>query len=164
MNKLIIIAAVGKNLELGYKNNLIWRIKDDMKFFKKQTINHHVLMGSNTFLSLPNLLPNRTHIVLTSKPKFLYPKEVIVVNSINEFNKLKESIVDDVYVIGGGNVYSEFINDADEIILTEIDAECKEADVYFPKFKYEDYDKLIIGESKDNVPSYKHVKYTKKNR
>ena len=56
MGRLILIAAVGKNGELGKNNDLIWHIKEDMKFFKEKTINHHVLMGKNTFLSLPSIL------------------------------------------------------------------------------------------------------------
>ena len=162
MNRLIIIAAVGKNMELGYKNDLIWHIKEDMKFFKENTINHHVLMGKNTFISLPNMLPNRKHIVLTTFNKSNFPDEVIVVNSIDEFNELKKEINDDIYIIGGAKVYGEFINVADEIILTEIEDEFKEADVFFPKFKYEDYDKRIISENKNNNPMYKHVSYKKK--
>ncbi len=164
MNKLIIIAAVGKNLELGYNNNLIWHIKEDLQFFKNQTINHHILMGSKTYLSLPKLLPNRKHIILTSKPKNTYPEDVIVINSIDEFNIVRDSINDDIYVIGGAYVYKEFINDADEIILTEIDDEFSKADAYFPKIMYEDYDRVIISENKNNIPNYKHVKYIKKNR
>ena len=63
--KIKMIAAVGKNLELGYKNDLIWHFKEDMKFFKEKTLNHVVVMGDNTYLSLPKTLRNRTNIVLS---------------------------------------------------------------------------------------------------
>ena len=65
MNNLILIGAIGKNGELGKNNELIWYIPDDMKFFKETTINHTVVMGYNTFISLPKLLVQRKHIVLT---------------------------------------------------------------------------------------------------
>lgn len=67
MTKIIIIAAIGKNGELGKNNNLIWHLKEDLKFFKEVTTNHIIVMGYNTFKSLPCLLPNRTHIVLTHR-------------------------------------------------------------------------------------------------
>ena len=164
MNKLIIIAAVGKNLELGYNNDLIWHIKDDMKFFKENTMNHHILMGKNTFVSLPGILPDRKHIILTSRCKNCFSDKVIVINSINEFNSLKDTIDDDIYVIGGAKVYSEFIDIADELLLTEIDDEYKDADVYFPNIKYEDFDKKVLKENRENKPPYKHVLYKRKNQ
>ena len=67
MKDLIIIAAIGKNNELGLNNNLIWHLPGDMKFFKETTINKNIVMGFNTFKSLPNLLKDRHHIVLTHK-------------------------------------------------------------------------------------------------
>ena len=62
---ITLIAAVGKNRELGYKNDLIWKIPEDLEFFRENTINKYIVMGINTFNSLPRLLPNREHIVLT---------------------------------------------------------------------------------------------------
>lgn len=161
MNKLIMIAAVGKNGELGKNNDLIWHIKEDMKFFKEHTINHYILMGKNTFLSLPNLLKNRTHIVLT-RSDYKFPEEVIVLKSIDEFENLRKKIDDDIYIIGGAKVYSEFIDEADMIYLTEIDSKCEDADSFFPKIKYEDYDREVLKEDSENGISFKHVLYKKK--
>ena len=67
MGNITLIAAIGKNRELGKNNDLIWRFKEDMEFFKKQTLGKPVLMGSRTLESLPKLLPERKHIVITSK-------------------------------------------------------------------------------------------------
>ncbi len=162
MGKIKMIAAVGKNLELGKDNDLIWKIKQDMKFFKEQTMNQYVLMGYNTYLSLPKKLIGRKYIVLTSKDKGLFPNDVMVVNSLDEFYCLKSQINDDVFVIGGSTVYKLMLPDTDEIYLTEIDDSCYEADVYFPKFKDSDYEKVLIDENLDNDPSYRHVLYKKK--
>lgn len=162
MNKLIIIAAIGKNKELGRNNDLIWHIKEDMKFFKEHTMGHPVLMGKNTFLSLPKMLPGRKHIVLSKKSKDFFPEEVIVVDSLDKFYDLKNNLDDDVYVIGGASVYNVMINTADVMYLTEIDAKCSDADVYFPSFKDEDWEKEVLEEHLDNDPPYRHMMYKKR--
>lgn len=160
MRKLIVIAAIGKNNELGKNNDLIWHIKGDMKFFKENTINHHVLMGKNTFLSLPQMLNNRVHLVLNDD-NYKFPEGVITLRSIEEFYEKSKTIDDDIYVIGGASVYKQFIDKADELILTEIDDECLDADVYFPIINYDNYKKRIIEEHNETNPSYKHVIYKK---
>lgn len=81
MNNIIIIAAIGQNNELGKDNNLIWHLPDDLKFFKSITMNKTIVMGYNTYKSLPNLLPNRKQIVLTHR-KINNP-EVQVFNNID---------------------------------------------------------------------------------
>lgn len=162
MKRLIVIAAVGKNNELGKNNDLIWHIKEDMSFFRENTTGHHVVMGRNTFLSLPKMLPNRTHLVLNDDD-YKFPDDVIVLKSLEEFFKYVKNIDDDVYVIGGAYVYSQFVPLADELILTEIDDECPSADVYFPTINYELYDKKIIEEHIEDTPSYRFVSYKKKN-
>ena len=160
MKKLIIIAAIGKNNELGKNNDLIWHIKGDMRFFKENTINHHVVMGKNTFLSLPGMLKDRIHLVLNDDD-YKFPDDVIVIRSIEEFYEKAKTIDDDIYVIGGASIYKQFIDKADELILTEIEDECLDADVYFPSIKYEDYEKTIIEEHMDSNPAYRHVIYKK---
>lgn len=163
MGRLILIAAVGKNGELGKNNDLIWHIKEDMKFFKEKTINHYVLMGKNTFLSLPSMLKDRTHIVLTTNKDVTY-ENVIVLHSLNEALKYISSIEDDVYVIGGAKIYEEFIYYCDMMYLTEINDECLDANCYFPEFSTLDYDKKIIEENKTNNPNYKFVLYKRKTK
>lgn len=163
MGKIIIIAAVGKNLELGKDNNLIWHIKGDMKFFKEHTINHHILMGKNTFISLPKMLTNRIHLVLSRNGDDL-PSDVILLNSIEDFINYSKNIDDDIYVIGGASIYKQMIDLCDEMLLTEIDDICKDADVYFPSFKDEDWCKEIIEKHLDNNPPYSHILYKKKRK
>ena len=161
MKKLIVIAAIGKNNELGKNNDLIWHIKEDLNFFKKNTTGHHVVMGKNTFLSLPKMLSNRTHLVL-STGDYQFSKDVISLRSIEEFFEKVKEINDDIYVIGGAFVYSQFVPLADELILTEIDDEYLDADVYFPSFKDENWQRTILEEHLDNNPPYRHVSYVKK--
>ncbi len=161
MKRLIVIAAIGKNNELGNNNDLIWHIKEDLRFFRENTTGHHVVMGKNTFLSLPKMLPNRTHMVLNDDD-YEFPKGVIVLRSLDEFFEKAREIDDDIYVIGGAFVYSQFAPLADELILTEIDDECPSADVYFPTINHDLYDKTIIEEHLDEKPAYKFVSYKKR--
>lgn len=161
MNNLILIGAIGKNGELGKNNELIWYIPDDLKFFKENTINHTIVMGYNTFLSLPKLLVKRKHIVLTRKNINL-PDEVIVFHDKDSVLKYAESHNDDIFIIGGASIYEQFINDSDRMILTEIEADNKNADVYFPKFNINEWDKEIIKEKEYENLSYRHVLYKRK--
>ena len=164
-----IIAAVGKNLELGKQDGLIWNLPGDLKFFKEQTINSIVVMGHNTFESLPKKLPNRKHYILTDHPieKLEFKNDIDGVKIYFNFNCLLEAIIKkarikDVYIIGGASIYKQFIEYADELILTEIHAEDKAADVYFPSFDKEHYTRQIISSNEDNGIMYDHVRYVKK--
>ena len=159
--ELKMIAAVGKNNELGKDNNLIWPIKEDLKFFKNVTIGHTVIMGANTFYSLPKVLPNRTNIVL-SQEKTDVPEEVILYNDVNEFLEDYKNKDEIVFVIGGGTIYRLFIDKVDEIYLTEIDAECNDATVYFPNFNKNEFNKEELSSHSENDLNYKHVLYRRK--
>lgn len=163
MNKLILIAAIGKNNELGRDNDLIWHIKGDMKFFKEHTSNHHIVMGKNTFYSLPKLLPNRKHIVITSNDIDL-GSDVVVLHSLDEFYNYAKDINDDIYVIGGASIYKQTIDNADELYITKIEDSCKDADVYFPNIDTNYFDCEVLEEHKENDPKYSHVLYKRKHR
>ena len=160
-----IIAAVGKNLELGKKGDLIWRLPNDLKFFKEQTTGCAVVMGRNTFNSLPKKLPNRKHYILTDS--LIFNKDVTdtmlyfeLGELLKEVKKLAETA--DVYIIGGASIYAQFVEYADELVLTEVDAEDADADVYFPVFDKSKYEKYNIASNEDNGIKYDHVRYVKK--
>lgn len=155
-----IIAAIGKNNELGKNNNLIWRIKDDMKFFKDTTMGHPIVMGRKTFESLPKVLPGRKNIVLSRND--INNKEIEVYKSIKEFLINYENFKDDVFIIGGASIYKEFIDLANKMYLTEIDSIDNKADVYFPKFDLNNWDKEILSEKSEDSLEYKHVLYKRK--
>ena len=160
--KISIIAAIGENNELGKNNDLIWHLPNDLKFFKSVTTGKTVLMGRNTFWSLPKVLPNRTNIVITDVDED-YPKEVVIYNSIDSFLEDYKNTEEEVFIIGGASIYNQFINIADKIYLTEIAATCEDAQVYFPQFDKEQYEKEIVGKNEDNGISYKHVLYKRRN-
>lgn len=154
-----MIAAIGKNRELGKNNDLIWHFKEDMKFFRETTTGNTVIMGRKTFESLPHALPNRQNIVITSNADYA-ADGAEVATGIRE--ALKKAKNDNVFIIGGGKIYAEFLSVADKLYLTEIDSECYEADTFFPEF-----DKLLYTAEKltdftvDGI-HFSHILYTKK--
>ena len=153
-----IIAAIGKNNELGLNNDLIWHLPNDLKFFKETTLNQTIVMGYNTFVSLGRVLPNRKHIVLSFE-KVRLPDEVIQFNNLEDLNNyIKDK---DVFIIGGASMYKQFIDKADRLYLTEIDDNHK-ADVYFPNFDKSLFDKKILGTNSDNGINYTFTLYERK--
>lgn len=153
-----MIAAVGKNLELGKNNDLIWHFKEDMKFFKDTTMGHTVVMGRKTFESLPKALPGRKNIVISSNAQY-QAQGATVVSSVEEALQIADN--EEVFVIGGGKIYAEFLPYADKLYLTEIDAECTDADTYFPQFNKSDYIKEIINYYDIDGVKFYHVVYKK---
>lgn len=157
--KLSIIAAVGRNLELGRGNDLIWHFKEDMKFFKETTMGSSVIMGRKTFESLPKALPGRKNIVITNNNSYS-AEGAVTVHSVDE--ALKSADSQEVFVIGGGKIYEQLLPVADKLYLTEIEAECPDADTYFPSFNKEEYTREVIASYQADGISFSHICYTRK--
>lgn len=157
---ITLIAAIGKNHELGKDNSLIWSIPEDLKFFRENTLGKPVVMGLNTLNSLPRLLPNRRHIVLTHREVSL-DSSILVFHSLEELLKYLETLDEEAMVIGGAQIYAQMIEYASKMLLTEIDKTAT-ADVYFPEFAPCDWDRELISSHKYNDIEYKHVIYTRK--
>ena len=156
--KIIIICAIGKNNEIGKNNNLIWHLPKDLKFFKEKTLGKTVVMGYNTYKSLPKKLANRNMIVLYDKEIEgikTYPNEYIMVQDLND---------EEIYIIGGASLYNKFINVADEMYLTEINDTDKEADTYFPKFDKRKWTSNSLGKESDNNIDYEFKHYVRKKK
>ena len=129
-----IIAALGKNRELGKENKLLWRIPDDLKRFKQLTLGHPVVMGRKTFDSIGKPLPGRTNIVISRQG--LVIKDAVVVNSLEKaLEKARALDQKEIFVIGGASIYESVLPHADQLYLTLIDDE-KEADVFFPPYEH----------------------------
>lgn len=127
-----IIAAVAKNRAIGFKNKLIYWLPNDLKRFKALTTGHTIIMGRNTFLSLPKgALPNRRNIVLSRSAKEFPGCEVFpsLEEALNHCAKDEE-----VFIIGGASVYKQALAVADRLCLTEIDDTPAEADTFFPPY------------------------------
>jgi dihydrofolate reductase len=127
---ITLIAAAAENNALGKDNQLIWHLPDDFKRFKEITSSHYIVMGRKTFESFPKPLPNRTHVIITRQKEFL-AEGCIVVNSIEKAIEAcpKE---EEVFVIGGAEIYQQSIGFADKIELTRVH-DTFEADAYFPE-------------------------------
>ena len=127
-----IIAAVARNRAIGYENKLIYWLPNDLKRFKALTTGHTIIMGRNTFLSLPKgALPNRRNIVLTRSQKTFPGCDV--------FASLEDALAhcdkdEDVYIIGGASVYRQALPLADRLCLTEINDTPEKADTFFPPY------------------------------
>ena len=153
-----MIASVGKNMELGKNNNLIWHFKEDMKFFKETTMGHKVIMGRKTYESLPGNLPGREMVVISTKT---VDGDVTVLNDINSIVDKYKNSQEEIFIIGGASIYKEFLPYASKIYLTEICAEDLAADTFFPSFKKDDWNKEIISENVENNIQFKMCLYQK---
>lgn len=145
-----IIAAVGKNLELGLNNQLIWNLKGDMKYFRETTLGYTVVMGRKTYESIGRPLPNRRNIVITSK-------KIDGVETLTDPEKIL-SLEEDVFIIGSASIYEYFLPFADNLYLTEINEE-HEADTYFPNFDKSNYEKVTIEKNIENGVEYTFVSF-----
>ena len=153
-----IIAAVGKNNALGKNNDLIFHIKEDMDFFRKTTTGHKVVMGSKTWYSLPAKLKNRENIVVSEE---IIPKADKTVSDLEDYIAKNIDTPEEIFIIGGGSIYAQFLPYAKHLYLTEVD-ESPEADVFFPEFDRRNYRRKTIKHGNQGELKYTFVKYTKK--
>lgn len=137
---LTIIAALDRNRAIGFENRLLFRLPDDLKRFKQLTTGHTVLMGRNTYDSLPKgALPNRRNIVLSRSLHELPGCEVFP----SLTSALEACMTDEqVFVIGGAAVYKAALPLADRLALTLVDAVAEHADTYFPEWAPQDWELL----------------------
>lgn len=131
-----IIAATGKKNELGKGNQLLWHLPDDLKHFKELTTGHTIVMGRKTFESIGKPLPNRRNIVITRDMNFT-ADGIEVIHSLQEIQNRDEEI----FIIGGGEIYAQALPFADKLYLTEVDASL-DADTFFPQFKKNEWNEV----------------------
>jgi len=144
MLNLCMIAAVGKNLELGKNNQLLCHLPADLKRFKAITSGNSVIMGDKTWESLPiKPLPNRRNIVITLNKNADY-SDCEIVHALDDAVKLVEN-EEKAFIIGGATVYKLFIDRINTLYLTHIDAAFDDADVFFPNVDFSKW-KLIEDE------------------
>lgn len=138
-----LIAAIGKNNRaIGKNNHLLWNLPSDLKRFRELTTGHPIIMGYNTFKSIGRALPNRTNIVLNTEP--LNIPNVTVCSSLEKAIEVAgRENNQEIFVIGGGMVYSQAINLADRLYLTLVD-DNSEGDTHFPD--YSPFSKIIDKE------------------
>jgi len=128
---IILIAALSTNNALGKNNQLLWHLPDDFKHFKTLTSGHFIVMGRKTFETFPKPLPNRTHIIITRNKKYKAPEGCFIAENIAQALELCPKN-EDIYIIGGGEIYNQSIQIADKLELTFVN-ETFEADTFFPE-------------------------------
>lgn len=130
-----LIAAMAENRVIGKDGGLPWRLPDDLKHFKRLTVDHTVIMGRKTFDEIRHPLANRRNVVISRNPAFR-PAGATVVPSLEEALALGAT-EREVFVVGGGEIYRQALPFADRIYLTVIHAEI-EGDTWFPPFETSD--------------------------
>ena len=130
MEKCIIV-AIADNNAIGKDNALLWHISEDLKFFKRNTLGFPVIMGRKTFESIGRPLPGRVNIVLSRS--FATGLEVEVVSTLEEaYGVAEETNLERCFVMGGGQIYAQAMNDADRLIVTHVHTVIEDADTFFP--------------------------------
>jgi dihydrofolate reductase len=164
--KISIISAIGKNNEIGKKNDLLWSLPADMKHFRETTRGHAVVMGQKTFESLAvdengkqigRLLPNRRNIILTLDKNFKAQGAEIVYSIEELIDLLKketpsplghsplsggDKVDKEIFIIGGGMIYKLFIDLADKLYITHVNEEFPDAEIFFPEIDLTKWQKI----------------------
>ena len=183
MNLITCVQKQGDRWAIGHKNTLLFRFSDDLRFFKQHTEYKIIIMGQKTFESLPRVLENRIHIVLSQDENFKpYMKDnptneyIITTDSVEHLFMILDDIInssdlsfteDDICVIGGGQIYNLLLPYCDEAYISSVEGqEIKEADTFFPNLdQNEDWKCTTIQVSdKDPIIFYRYVNLYKKNR
>lgn len=146
-----IIAVIGKNREIGCNNKLLWDIPEDMERFKRVTIGRTVIMGDKTYESIGYSLPGRENIVVTLDKNYK-AEGCEVKHSLEDVLKNAKEGREEVFVIGGGQIYKQSLSYADKLYLTIVD-DAPQADTYFPD--YSEFKKVLSEEKKE----YNGIKY-----
>lgn len=160
---LTLIAAAAENNALGKDNQMIWHLPDDFKRFKQLTTGHYMIMGRKTFDSLPGMLPNRTHVIITRQNDFT-AEGCIVVNSLDEAIAACPQD-EEVFIIGGGEIYRQSIERADKIELTRVYGASPEADAFFPEIdpeKWELTEEVFLPKDEKHKYDMAFLTYLKK--
>lgn len=159
MKNLSMIACISQDFGLGKDNELLWNLPEDMKFFKETTMGHPIVMGGNTFISLGRALPGRENIVLS--------RDEVAADGIKwfsdkvEMDEYLQGLDGEKFIIGGGSIYKLYLPEVTTLYLTEVDG-VRPADVYFPEFDKNEFDREVLRAGEQDGIKYQMVKYTRR--
>ena len=155
--KIAAIVARANNQVIGIKNRLPWRIPGDLKWFRRHTLNHHVILGRKSFESLGKPLPDRVNIVIT-RDRTYYHSGCIIVHSIDQaLITAHDEGEKEVFILGGGKIYAQTKKIWDRLYLTEVDAN-PVGDTYFPEIDLDSF--TLIFEEKHQADLTNELSYT----
>lgn len=153
------IVAKAKNNVIGKDNEIPWYLPADLKYFKKVTTGHPVIMGRNCYVSIGKPLPNRTNIIITRDPFFISSNCLIA-------KSIKEALVhayntgaEEAFIIGGGQIYEQTMSLCNKLYVTEVDIEV-EGDVFFPKIEADEWS--LLSEESHKSDEKNEYNYTYK--
>ena len=151
MNKISLIVARAKDNAIGKDNDLLWKIKDDLRLFKRTTAGHVVIHGRKSFESIGFPLPNRSNIVITRNKEY---KAVgaFVTHSLAEAIELgkKLEMNDEIFILGGAEIYRQSLDLVDRMYLSEVDGEFTDADAHFPEPNLNGWEKVQCDSYEQN--------------
>ncbi|WP_176215163.1 dihydrofolate reductase [Cytobacillus gottheilii] len=164
-----IIVAYSQSLQIGYQNELLCKLPNDLKRFKEMTQNNYVVMGRRTLESLPSVLSNRHNIILTRNKNYKSPTGTFVYHSLEEvIEKYHNHNADkqELWIIGGSEIYNQAMQYADKLYITRIEHQFEHADTYFPKIDLSQWRKIETvynWADKDHEHDYTYLTYERKN-
>jgi dihydrofolate reductase len=151
-NRMKAIVAMTPSRVIGRENSIPWKIPGEQKWFKEATMGHCVLMGSKTYLSIGRLLPGRRNLIV-SRSRTWEGAEMI--RDLSQFDPAHYP--QEVYVIGGAEIYRQLLDRCDELLITELKAEYA-GDVYFPEYQ----SKFVAVEQIRETPDYWIFRYVRR--
>ena len=158
-----IIVAVADNGAIGKDNSLLWHIREDLKYFKKVTMGCPVIMGRRTFESIGRPLPGRQNIVVSKSGTQALPEGVLPAGSLEEAVSKAEG--DEMFVIGGGQIYRQALPLADRLYVTEVHVTVEDADTFFPEIdarQWEEESRTAPQTDAESGIEYEFVVYRRK--
>lgn len=157
MKNLAMIACISQDCGLGKDGRLLWKIPEDMQFFRQTTTGATVVMGRKTFESIGRPLPKRENIVLSTRDL----PDVTTYHNKAELDRYLQTIPGPKFIIGGSSLYQMFLNEAEKLYLTEVSA-VKPADTYFPKFDQSKFLRQVLKTGQQDQIHYEIVEYTRR--
>ncbi len=154
--EISVIVAVGKQNEIGKDNNLLWKIRDDLKLFKRTTNQHVVIHGRKSFESIGKPLPNRTNIIVTRNKDYT-AEGAFVVHSLEDAVSLgrKLEINNELFILGGAEIYKQAMPLATQFYVSFVNGDFSDADAYFPKIDWQEWNQL----EEKSFPKTEHNEY-----
>lgn len=151
------IVATAHNRVIGKDNDIPWYLPADLQYFKKTTINHHIIMGRNCYASIGKPLPKRTNVIVTRDPYFI-SSNCLIARSIPEAIQIAhENGETEAFIIGGGQIYAQTMDLCDKLYLTEVDLTV-DGDIFFPELEMTQWE--LISEEKHSKDDKNDFDYT----
>lgn len=152
--RISIIVAHSRNMAIGKANMLIWHLPEDLKRFKKLTTGHPIIMGRKTYQSIGRPLPERTNIVITRDSNLDIPGCIVVHSAIKAIEKAQEFDQEEIFIIGGAEIYKETLPLADRLYVTKVELDV-DGDAFFPE-----YSKIFTKKISEELGEFEGLKYS----